>query len=483
MLATLLRRSHIPVAAVALLMACTSDDAVDTRSDTGPGVDDVGDAFDVSVDEDAAVDARRDTGAVAPDTDDAAWVAPGEPGDATPLDGLAVEPIGPEGPCGTPVRVVDSTVRRLPYLQSVLTDSARVAWTDLDGEEGQVRYSVAGSGLWATAAAEARWFPTSYTSAEADYTAFDATLVGLTGDVDVCYEVFVDGRIAVAGAALHTAWTSHDRPLSLIAVGDSGNGSPEQIALAGAMSASAPDVFLHLGDMAYGDGTWVEFEAHVFDVYADMMHAVPMWPTPGNHEYKTRSALPYRDVYYLPEQAMREHEQEYYYSFDYGNVHFVSLDSNGERSISILGDTGDDMLDWLEADLAATDAEWIIAFMHHPTYSSGEHGNEAWLHGFVVPILEAHDVDLVLAGHDHHYERSRQILADEAVELPTAPIYVVAGAGGAGLRDAPGDWFTAAVNDEQHNFLHLVIDGCTATGRALTADNSIVDEFTIDGCD
>ncbi len=477
------RRRHVPVVAVALLIGCTADDPMDASRDTEPGVDDVGEASDAHPGDDALLDARSDTGGATPDAVDAAWVAPGEPGDATPLDGLLVEPIGPEGPCGTPVRVVDSTVRRLPYVQSVLTDSSRLAWTDLDGEQGAVRYSVAGSGRWATVDADARWFPATYTDAEADYTAFDATLAGLTADVDVCYEVFVDGQLAVAGAALHTAWTSHDRPLSLIAVGDSGNGSPEQIALASAMSASAPDIFLHLGDMAYGDGTWVEFESFVFDVYAELMHAVPMWPTPGNHEYKTRSALPYLDVYYLPEQAMREHEQEYYYSFDYGNVHFVSLDSNGERSISILGDTGDDMLDWLEADLAATDAEWIIVFMHHPTYSSGEHGNEAWVHGFIVPILEAHEVDLVLAGHDHHYERSRQILADEAVDLPTAPIYVVAGAGGAGLREAPGDWFTAAVNDQQHNYLHLVIDGCTATGRALTADNDIVDEFTINGCD
>jgi 3',5'-cyclic AMP phosphodiesterase CpdA len=69
------------------------------------------------------------------------------------------------------------------------------------------------------------------------------------------------------------------------------------------------------------------------------------------------------------------------------------------------------MLTWLENDLAATDKQWIIAYWHHPPYSKGSHDSdlETWsieMRTNVLPILEAHGVDLVLTGHSHSYERS-----------------------------------------------------------------------------
>ena len=61
--------------------------------------------------------------------------------------------------------------------------------------------------------------------------------------------------------------------------------------------------------------------------------------------------------------------------------------------------------------------------------------------------------------------------------------YVVAGAGGAGLRAAPGDWFTAYVNDSVHNFLLLEIDGCSAHGEAIDDAGFVLDSFDLDGCE
>ena len=69
------------------------------------------------------------------------------------------------------------------------------------------------------------------------------------------------------------------------------------------------------------------------------------------------------------------------------------------------------MLQWLEADLRATTADWIVTFFHHPPYSKGSHDSDIEerlieVREQVIPILEENGVDLVLNGHSHHYERS-----------------------------------------------------------------------------
>ncbi len=519
-------RSTIVCIAWALALGACSGDAADGEADAADAaVGEIAETGDAAVGSDAhpesaGVDTEPDvadagevaeTGSDVPPSDaaaagDSAAAADTASEDAAP-DDVDVEPdvqafeesgtepvtidpetdttaIGPPGPCGTPVAIVGSGLRRHPYVQSVFTTSARVAWTDTEAPSGSVRYAAVGSHRWRRVAAETRRFETDETGDEVVYTAFDATLVGLEPDIDVCYEVYGDGDLIVARGALHTSWEGDDRPLRMIVVGDTGNDSPEQHAIRDRMMEVEADLFLHLGDMAYGDGRYPEFERHMFAVYAELLQAIPMWPTVGNHEYKTGLATPYIAVYYLPENAWRAEEAEYYYSFDYGNAHFVSLDSNEFRYVTTIGPREDNMIDWLRADLAASDAEWKIAFMHHPIYSSGQHGSTPWLQAVLVPEFEAGGVDLVLVGHDHHYERTVPILGDAIARDDAAALtYIVAGAGGVGLREVAGDWFTEVADDQVHNFLYLEIDGCTATGRAIGIAGQEVDAFTLDGCD
>ncbi len=97
---------------------------------------------------------------------------------------------------------------------------------------------------------------------------------------------------------------------------------------------------------------------------------------------------------------------EAYYAFDYGNIHFISLESyETDRS------PGGAMMTWLENDLAANDKDWVIAFWHHPPYTKGSHDSDTEgrlidMREVALPILEAYGVDLVLGGHSHSYERS-----------------------------------------------------------------------------
>ena len=115
------------------------------------------------------------------------------------------------------------------------------------------------------------------------------------------------------------------------------------------------------------------------------------------------------DIFSLPQNGQAggvPSGTEKYYSFDYANIHFVCLDSMTS------GRTGTTpMAQWLENDLLTTAQDWIIVFFHHPPYTKGSHDSDAEgdlveIRQNLVPILEAHGVDLVLSGHSHCLERS-----------------------------------------------------------------------------
>jgi hypothetical protein len=97
---------------------------------------------------------------------------------------------------------------------------------------------------------------------------------------------------------------------------------------------------------------------------------------------------------------------EAYYSFDYGNIHFVVLDSHeSDRSV------GGPMYNWCEDDLESTTAYWIITLWHHPAYSKGSHDSDTetalkQMRENFLPLFENNGVDLVLSGHSHSYERT-----------------------------------------------------------------------------
>ncbi|MHC4992444.1 MAG: metallophosphoesterase family protein, partial [Planctomycetota bacterium] len=149
-----------------------------------------------------------------------------------------------------------------------------------------------------------------------------------------------------------------------------------------------------------------------------------LWPAVGNHDALTSdSALgtgPYFQAFTLPtagEAGGVASGTEAYYSFDYGNIHFVVLDSAESDRTS-----GSAMLIWLASDLSATTQDWIVAIWHHPPYSKGSHDSDAEIELIemrenVVPILDSHGVDLTFTGHSHSYERS--YLIDGTYVTPT----------------------------------------------------------------
>lgn len=179
----------------------------------------------------------------------------------------------------------------------------------------------------------------------------------------------------------------------------------------------ATDLWVMLGDNAYPDGTDADYQRAVFDIYPETLRTSPLWSVLGNHDGKSANSLTqsgvYYDVFTLPTQGQAGGVMsgtEAYYAFDYANIHFVCLDSHdSDRSANGA------MMQWLKADLAATQRDWIIAFFHHPTYTKGTHdsdkdndsaGRMNDMRAIFLPVLEQGGVDLILTGHSHVYERS-----------------------------------------------------------------------------
>jgi hypothetical protein len=200
-------------------------------------------------------------------------------------------------------------------------------------------------------------------------------------------------------------------------LGDSGTKNATQLAVRDVYyrytKGRATDLWLMLGDNAYPDGTDTDYQKAVFDVYPEMLATSPLWSTLGNHDGHSANSITqsgvYYDVFSLPTRGQAggvASGTEAYYSFDYANLHFICLDShNTERT------PDGAMAQWLQADLAATQRDWIIAFFHHPTYTKGTHDSDREsqlgdMRQVFLPILEAGGVDLVLTGHSHVYERS-----------------------------------------------------------------------------
>ena len=125
-------------------------------------------------------------------------------------------------------------------------------------------------------------------------------------------------------------------------------------------------------------------------------------------------------------------------------------------------------LAFLEETLASSDATWRIVTLHHPPYSAGYQGSNLDVRETFVPVFERFGVQLVLSGHDHDYQRSKEI---------NGVTYVVTGAAAGTRRTGEADF--TAVSFSWHSYVELGIYPDRLVGRALNQDDRVADEWTL----
>jgi hypothetical protein len=382
--------------------------------------------------------------------------------------------------------VVSGVPLRGPYVQQVSSTSAIVAWTTRQPGAAEVRYS--GPGVAPrTVAAVTRVFPATQTGFGFDFYQHEARLTGLTAASTYTYDLFMSGQdITNAQDSLTSAPATGTGTVRFIAFGDGGVGSTAQRQLAARMASDTFDLSVHAGDVAYGTPdltggpSYRQYDDWVFDIYLPWMRSRPFFPSIGNHDDEIANAQAYRDVFMLPTNGASTtypDHAERFYSFDYGPIHFIALDTELAFQDPARRDA---QVRWLQADLAATSQPWKVVYMHRPPYSAGtHHGSEIDVRNAFAPIFEQYNVQLVIASHDHDYERSvpwREF-------LPGGPgvVYVVSGGGGAALYPSGSAAWTAA-SASIHHYTRFTVNGCTLTGEAVASDGGVFDRFTATGC-
>lgn len=309
-------------------------------------------------------------------------------------------------------------------------------------------------------------------------------LTGLPAASSVPYRVTVDG-VELASAQFRTPGvpgTAAARRAVLGATADTGSAGPMAKAMVTGMIARGVEAVLTMGDNSYPDGAAGEWTDTFFGVWKPLMPHATMWTGIGDHEYRTPFAQPYLDAVELPAGPQGER----YYSFDWGDVHVVALDTNCIVPVNAaeMGCDAKTMVAWLEQDLAASAAPWTIVTMHRPALATGKYGVYEEIPAALFGPFERHGVDLVLQAHNHLYERTWPARGGAVVkkdyDRPGAPVYVTAGGGSDYLYEstvpaAPWTAFRATA----HQFLAITQDGGTLKVESVKPDGSILDAFTI----
>jgi acid phosphatase type 7 len=224
-----------------------------------------------------------------------------------------------------------------------------------------------------------------------------------------------------------------------------------------------PGTVLTLGDNAYGRGTISDYAACYGPTWG--RHLARTHPVPGNHEFTASPTAPY--FAYFGSRAGPAGLG--YYSFDVGGWHIVALNTNMDVS------SGSAQVEWLRSDLAAHPARCTLAYGHYPRFSSGHHGSASSMQPIWQVLYDA-GADVVLAAHDHDYERFAPQTPTGRADATRGIREFVAGTGG----KSHYDFSTPLPNSEfRYNDAYGVLElQLTATGYGwsfLTTSGAVID--------
>ena len=376
-----------------------------------------------------------------------------------------------------------------PYLQWPTQDSVTIKWETSCPASSKVTY-------WETRKVHVASRGSLETVTEAERTVADPALsdmheVRLTDLApDTTYHYRVSSRNAEAGIAesamhpLKTAVHQHE-PFSFIVISEMGGAGDREATrkLFAQIARYRPEFLLIVGDAAGGGSRYEDWERSLFGPGRELFFDTPFYLCLGNHERlpdcEQGLALFSRFVAYP--------EPKRYYSFDYGNAHFVALDSTSAADYDGLQylpeqlgkelTPGSPQYEFLVRDLSSTRATWRFVFFHYPPYVSGSYETEAMR--VLCPVFEQHGVNMVFNSHTIVYERSHP-LRDGRVDTESGVTYVVAG--GAGMRpswfDHKRSWHTAQALAVPH-MVQVVIAGETLELRAVDDEGRLFDIMTL----
>jgi hypothetical protein len=420
---------------------------------------------------------------------------------------------------------VQAELLRGPYLQVATPNSMTVRWRTNVYDRSRVRFGTS---------------PDSLKLQVDDSTLVSEHSIKLTGLRPFTKYYYSVGNLAdttLQGDASNFFYTlpekGSEQLIRVAGFGDCGNNSINQRMVRDQIVKAIGDkplnAWILMGDNAYSDGSDAEYQAKFFNNYKDnLLKNYPLFPAPGNHDYNDLKGAPPSDqnkIAYFQNFTMPIHGEsggvpsntKSYYSFDIGNVHFLSLDSYGpDFKGKYMWDEGE-QVDWVKRDLAANNSKWVVAYWHHPPYTMGSHNSDTEkslidIRQNFIKVLEDAGVDLIICGHSHVYERSKLIKGhfgkedefdakkhelssstgyyDESknsapylkkTENNKGTVYIVSGSSGALGGRKPGYPHNAMYysNNEKGGAVMLEVEGNKLDLKWICSDGEIRDQFTM----
>jgi acid phosphatase type 7 len=232
------------------------------------------------------------------------------------------------------------------------------------------------------------------------------------------YGIYLD---ALNAAAMTT--DAHDPVIA--GAGDIASGGSGDEATARLLDSLNPDGVFTLGDNAYNEGTASQFTNYYDPTWG--RHKGKTRPAPGNHDYRTSGASGYFGYF----GAAAGEQGKGYYSYDLGAWHLIALNTNSACT-TISCAAGSAQEQWLRADLAAHPTACTLAYFHHPLFSAGSvHGDTPAVRPLVQALYDG-GADVMLAGHDHNYQRFAAMTPSGALDSARGIRSFVVGTGGVG---------------------------------------------------
>jgi len=365
---------------------------------------------------------------------------------------------------------------------------------------------------------------------------YRAALSGLKSGEEFTYRVSQNGTVVFESTAHARKTGSH--PYRFVTFGDTAQNTPSERAIVYQTSLAKPDFVFIPGDIVYTTGRISEYRNHYFPIFnsdeasattgAPLIRSIPTIAAPGNHDTGRPNFQRYPDAmaYFLywdqplngpltaldtkniPELNPNDDGRQQFltgaadrfprmanFSFDYGNSHWLVLDSNNYMDWN-----NPELRAWVKKDLeSAQKATWRFVAFHHPGFNSAkEHFHDQWMR-VLSDIFEEEKVDVVFSGHVHNYQRSYpltfnghtvektgDVAGDLKLKSPKGVIYVVSGAGGAELynpemQKTPEAWqpFTEKFISEVHSFTQVDIDGKKMKVKQISETGEEVDSWQI----
>lgn len=332
-----------------------------------------------------------------------------------------------------------------PYVMKITPTSARVAWVS----QGDV--------------------PDGGVTIVGDATVHAPKLTKLPDTICRMHSVVLEGlqpgrayeyRVSCGGQEVHGSFQTAPggpAPFTFCVIGDTQSYNPGLQPLLDNMARENAELIVHVGDITDRGDMWGEWKASFFDPGWGYLQKAVFAPAYGNHDGGRYFPL----LLDLP---------KFWYSFDYGDAHFVILDSYGGGA----GGPGRAaQLKWLKDDLAANKQKWTFVALHVPMVATSSDVKWFGKDDF-LPLLEQHGVDIVFSGHHPHYRRYWPI--GRRGESPI--LHITTGGGGGPIGGSmPSPILAEGVNVNHYTKVHIDGDRLLLTAHAITGD--VIDRFEI----